>query len=236
MLLPAATQTTVPASAVEKTAPQQTWRRTQQPRTAGTMPVWGQPVPARQETQTRLASAAEEKNPLTGNNSVLALREDPAMTPTSAATEQTTDDDLSFSDLLDIVNPLQHLPVVGFVYRQVTGDTIKPMAQVIGGGLYGGLPGAAASMVNVAVEEATGKDIAGNMLALVDGEEPLSSAAATKSASRDPSPEARLTRIAQTYADSADYADLPGSTIGIANLAFPSARATTASPVNRNQV
>lgn len=236
MLLPAATQTTAPAPAAEKTtAP--TWRRTQEPRTAGTMPVWGQPVPARQETQTRLAGATEEKNPLTGNDTVLALREDPAMTPTSAATEQATDDALSFSDLLDIVNPLQHLPIVGFVYRQVTGDTIKPMAQVIGGGLYGGLPGAAASMVNVAVEEATGKDITGNVLALVDGEESLSSATTkTARANQDPSPEARLTRIAQTYADSADYADLPGSTIGVASLAFPSAAHATASPINRNQV
>ena len=32
---------------------------------------------------------------------------------------------ISFSDVLDIVNPLQHMPVVSTVYRMITGDHIS---------------------------------------------------------------------------------------------------------------
>ena len=32
-------------------------------------------------------------------------------------------DGFSFLDVLDIINPLQHLPVISTLYRQVTGDT-----------------------------------------------------------------------------------------------------------------
>lgn len=184
--------------------------RTPAARTAGKMPVWGQGVPARQSTQTRLATADEEKSALPSGSSVLALREDPSFSAPDTPGEK--DEGFGFFDLLDIVNPLQHLPVVGFVYREITGDTIKPVSRIAGGGLYGGLPGAAASMVNVAVEEATGRDIAGNVLALVERKE-LSSNRNGDGGGADP--ESRLTRIAQAYAD------LPGSTIGVANLSAP---------------
>ena len=33
--------------------------------------------------------------------------------------------DFSFHNLLDIVNPLQHLPVIGTLYRAITGDTYR---------------------------------------------------------------------------------------------------------------
>lgn len=184
--------------------------RTPAARTAGKMPVWEQNVPARQAAQTRLAAADEEKSALPADSAVLALRDDPSFSSASSGGAE-KDDDFGFFDLLDIVNPLQHLPVVGFVYRKVTGDTIKPVAQIAGGGLYGGLPGAAASMVNVAVEEATGRDIAGNVLALVEGGE----SSGDRGGRGRSDPESRLTRIAQTYAD------LPGSTIGVARLSGP---------------
>jgi hypothetical protein len=32
--------------------------------------------------------------------------------------------DISFGDVLSALNPLQYLPVVGSIYRAVTGDTI----------------------------------------------------------------------------------------------------------------
>ncbi|HEX2116212.1 MAG TPA: hypothetical protein VHM01_17550, partial [Alphaproteobacteria bacterium] len=47
-------------------------------------------------------------------------------------------DELTFSDFLSVINPLQHIPVVSTLYRWVTGDTIKPAARVVGGALYGG--------------------------------------------------------------------------------------------------
>ncbi|HEV7371081.1 MAG TPA: hypothetical protein VGO20_18420, partial [Arenibaculum sp.] len=51
---------------------------------------------------------------------------------------------LSFWDLLDVINPLQHIPVVGTIYRALTGDEISTPARVAGGTLYGGVVGFAA--------------------------------------------------------------------------------------------
>ncbi len=73
-----------------------------------------------------------------------------------------------FENLLDIVNPLQHLPVVSTVYRAVTGDQIETPARLIGGALYGGPVGFASVTANLALEEATGNDLAGHVLALVN--------------------------------------------------------------------
>ncbi|MEP4884867.1 MAG: hypothetical protein ABJ215_00715, partial [Alphaproteobacteria bacterium] len=39
-----------------------------------------------------------------------------------------------FSTLLDIVNPLQHIPLVSSLYREITGDEISPSARIVGGG------------------------------------------------------------------------------------------------------
>lgn len=78
-----------------------------------------------------------------------------------------------FYDLLDMVNPLQHIPIVSSVYREVTGDTIKPVSRVIGGAIFGGPAGAAGGLANVIIEEETGRDFAGNVVAMVrDGETP----------------------------------------------------------------
>jgi hypothetical protein len=33
--------------------------------------------------------------------------------------------DMDFWDFVDIVNPLQHIPVVNTIYRELTGDTVK---------------------------------------------------------------------------------------------------------------
>lgn len=43
------------------------------------------------------------------------------------------DDGLNFWDFLDIINPLQHIPVISTIYRQITGDEIGAAAKVIGG-------------------------------------------------------------------------------------------------------
>ena len=42
------------------------------------------------------------------------------------------EDGFTFLDLLDIVNPLHHLPVIGSVYRKITGDTLDPLPRVVG--------------------------------------------------------------------------------------------------------
>lgn len=75
------------------------------------------------------------------------------------------DQDLSFWDVLDIVNPLQHIPIVGTIYRAVTGDEIKPAMQIGGDILYGGVIGGMASIANAVLQEASGKDLGGHIMA-----------------------------------------------------------------------
>lgn len=59
-------------------------------------------------------------------------------------------------DFIDLINPLQHIPVVGHIYRAVTGDQLSQEASVIGGALFGGPMGMIASTVNALIEhEAT---------------------------------------------------------------------------------
>lgn len=67
--------------------------------------------------------------------------------------------EMSFWDFLDVINPLQHLPIIGTIYREITGDTIQPAARVMGGILFGGPLGGAGAIVNAMVEQAEGKDI-----------------------------------------------------------------------------
>jgi hypothetical protein len=75
-----------------------------------------------------------------------------------------------FYDLLDMVNPLQHIPLVNVAYRKITGDEIKGAPQIIGGALFGGAIGAAGGLANVIIQEETGKGFTGNALALASGE------------------------------------------------------------------
>lgn len=75
------------------------------------------------------------------------------------------DDGFTFGDLVDLINPLQHIPIVSNIYRAMTGDQIAAGPRMLGGGLFGGPIGLAASMANMAVEEATGKDVGGHILA-----------------------------------------------------------------------
>jgi len=74
-----------------------------------------------------------------------------------------------FENLLDIVNPLQHIPVVSTIYRAITGDEIAAPARLIGGALFGGPVGFASATANMLLEEASGNDLASHALALVGG-------------------------------------------------------------------
>ncbi len=81
-----------------------------------------------------------------------------------------SDDETGFFDqLLDIINPLQHIPVVSTVYRALSGDQIAGPARLIGGALFGGPVGLATATANLLLEDATGNDLAGHALALVGG-------------------------------------------------------------------
>jgi hypothetical protein len=64
------------------------------------------------------------------------------------------DNGLDFLDVLDLVNPLQHIPVVSTLYRSLTGDQISPGMRVAGGALYGGPIGAGLATAGLVVENA----------------------------------------------------------------------------------
>ena len=81
------------------------------------------------------------------------------------------DDGFTFLDFLDIINPLQHIPIIGTLYRQMTGDTLDPGSRVIGGTLFLGPFGTVASLANVIIDDATGKDMGEHVLAFFEDEE-----------------------------------------------------------------
>ncbi len=115
-------------------------------------------------------------------------------------------DGLRFGDLLDTLNPLQHIPVVSTIYRNLTGDDISPAARMAGDSLFGGPFGFLSGLVNTVIESATGRDLGGNMLALLpgDGNRPdatLAVAAATTSAADEVATQDRL--VAATLGDRA---------------------------------
>lgn len=121
-------------------------------RMAGSIPVWNTPAHSKtQESAPNFQAAlqyAEEGS-------------------AQSNTDLVEDDSFGFGDLVDIVNPLHHIPLVNTLYQNISGDTIKPSGQIIGGALFGGFAGAAAGIANVIIEEETGKSVAGNVVALV---------------------------------------------------------------------
>jgi hypothetical protein len=77
--------------------------------------------------------------------------------------------DTAFHDLIDVINPLQHLPVVGTLYRAITGEHIGTIEKIAGDALYGGLWGAVSSVADTAFEAVTGKNFGSTVLALLTG-------------------------------------------------------------------
>lgn len=77
------------------------------------------------------------------------------------------DEGMSFWDLLDVVNPLQHIPLVKKAYQAITGDTIKPAAQVAGSALFFGPIGLAVAAADQALAHHTGNDAVGHLASVV---------------------------------------------------------------------
>ena len=71
-------------------------------------------------------------------------------------------DSFSFKDILDMLNPLQHLPIISTLYRAWTGEGIGAVARMVGGAIYGragGIGSLVSSMVNAVIGAFTGKDV-----------------------------------------------------------------------------
>ncbi|MES2728930.1 MAG: hypothetical protein V4621_02375 [Pseudomonadota bacterium] len=122
-------------------------------RTAGTMPVWGAPQTIAEE----IAATAQDKT--TGGAAEFAH----SLAPQTQIAPG--DQPFGFGDLIDMINPLQHIPLLNMAYRHVTGDAIRPVGKIIGGTLFGGPLGGAVALVDTAIESGTGQDMAGLAMA-----------------------------------------------------------------------
>jgi hypothetical protein len=142
-------------------------------------------------------------------------------------------DDVSFWDMLDVINPLQHIPLLSILYRELTGDTIHPTARVLGGALYGGPVGMVAGVVNSVVEQETGDDIAGNALAAIRGDSASEAdgelAAGPDGSAEAPPPAADRPPAAAAAAQAAGAQD-PAAGPDLALAPAPGGSATPAAP------
>jgi hypothetical protein len=174
----------------------------------GSYPVWEDSSSAQDGVQARLSSAAESAG-------AAARPPGGAMAYAETAASRTPPEAFGFGDLLDMINPLQHIPVVSEIYRGMTGDTIKPISNIMGGVIYGGFVGAALSVADTVVQYETGKNAAGNVVALLtEGKGPTFRSHATTG-----TPEQRLNQAAREIAqNSAGLADLPGTTLSFADM------------------
>lgn len=125
----------------------------------------------RHDPDARTAAPVPTFGQMVRNNLVAAQSYAPAENGATASRAPeidyaASDDGFSFGDVIDMINPLQHLPVIGTFYRKFTGDTIKPMSDIIGGAIFGGPVGAVSSTVNAVVKGTTGRDITENAFAL----------------------------------------------------------------------
>jgi hypothetical protein len=98
--------------------------------------------------------------------------------------------DMDFWDFVDIVNPLQHIPVVNTIYRELTGDSIKGVSRIIGGGIFGGVIGLVAGIGSAIVAETTGKDPGEHVLAMLTGSDDETPATTGNTAVADAAPSA----------------------------------------------
>jgi hypothetical protein len=78
--------------------------------------------------------------------------------------------EFTLDDFIDIINPLQHLPIVSILYREITGDEIKPAMRILGDIGYGGPMGFLSSCGQVLFEAIFGDDVAGTAIAMITGE------------------------------------------------------------------
>tara|TARA_Y100000031_G_scaffold103504_1_gene113590 strand:+ start:71794 stop:72366 length:573 start_codon:yes stop_codon:yes gene_type:complete len=131
-------------------------------RMGGSVPVWEVPRSAEDAVAKNMQSALNR--PEKTSSFV------PGQAYAPGAPTESNSDEFTFGDVLDIVNPLQHIPLVNIAYREITGDQIKPAANIIGGGLYGGFIGAGVAIADTIIAEETGNTVGGHAMAAFRGE------------------------------------------------------------------
>lgn len=157
----------------------------------------------------------------------------PAVKPAAKTTKSPLDVslDIGFDDLIDVINPLQHLPVISSVYREVSGDTIGLGARLAGGYLYGGPIGAGSEAAMAVFEAVSGDTPMGHVASLFTDDDSTGTQAGTQVAA------ATATSPIPWIKDAAPPANPPTTTAG-SSTALAAAldkireKATEATPVN----
>lgn len=88
------------------------------------------------------------------------------------------EDGLSFRDVLDAINPLNHIPIISGVVESLTGHEASTGSKLIGGALLGGPIGFVASLAGEIYKSETGQSVANAVYAAVADESPVAVAAA----------------------------------------------------------
>jgi len=98
--------------------------------------------------------------------------------PRQVALPESVEHHVTFHQILSALNPLQYLPVIGTIYRAVTGDQIpEPLRRIgtfIASFLMGGPIGAVINVAVLAAEKITGIDVDKTGQALLTGNAPAS--------------------------------------------------------------
>ncbi len=193
-----------------QTEPRKVLRMVKNERMGGSVPLW--------ETRSDTNAIEFSLNKAASSKAASAVPENALAYKAPVETPYTQSEEFGFGDLIDMINPLHHIPVVGQLYRGLTGDEIRPIGQIMGGALFGGPLGAASGLINVVIQEETGKDMAENAVAFMfDGQSP-------KLRSNEPvlnqSPEIRLAAIDPKAGsiNTNPQNDLPGSLLAFVDL------------------
>ena len=178
-------------------------------RTGGKIPVWKTvrgPVPAASargavEANLSRAQAATPHGEQEHSFAQALVAADRDVAPVGAPAAEAAfsgGESFGFDDLLDIVNPLQHIPLVNQAYRGLTGDTIKPSSQMVGGAIFTGPLGLVMPLVDLVSQAETGSSLLGNVSsALLGGGNDVSADSAIQSAEAIASDDSRETALDQ---------------------------------------
>lgn len=127
----------------------------------------------------------------------------------------------TWRDALDAINPLHQIPVVGEVYRGLTGEKISGIARVAGGFIFGGIAGGlVAAMVAAYAEGHDDQGPGEQLVAALANDKGATAAAAPATA-----PSGAAPTVAATTGTGLPTDDIPTVTItaqDAANLQLPS--------------
>ena len=139
----------------------------------------------------------------------------------------------SFRDVLDTINPLNHIPIVSDIFASATGHEPSTASKLAGGAIFGGPIGLVASLTGVIFEDVNGKTPGNAVYAALTGS---SSDTDTMVASNDAKPSAQMAKVdtAVEPVDATELASLDtasGSTNDAMTVANMQADAAQSAPV-----